>query len=639
MYPVGRRPQLLGVADFDGDLDLDLAVLNTGTFDVSILVNDGNGVFTPVQRIAVNRTASSSASPNWAQIVDVDGDEHLDIVTMNIQSHGVVSVLHNRGDGTFDAAVQHAVAGIGPDEAMSTLAAADLDGDNDVDLVTKVGNLGFHDRIVVLTNDGTGSFDTAVHIQLQSSPWDITTGDFDNDGHADIAWVTHGFSTQAAGFLRNLGNGTPDFGMPEPEVLLGGFPRHVIAFDIDGDTDLDVIVANIGTHDVAVLENLHVQALSGRPAPARRVSSVRSIRPQTPPATLAEAMTRLVEWGAPLSAADSTGRETATASGVCGDPEAGDCFEPHEGPGCNDEVCCNLVCEKFALCCQLDWDESCADIANDICEPPPACPAEGSCFEPHENSGCADAECCELVCGFDPFCCDGPWDQRCADEALQVCGLPACVLPECSAQATPEPETNDCDDRVNDGCNMIDAAFTSITCNETICGTAWTQFNRNTDWYEIVIDEPGELAWRVRAEFPAEIFIVDGTCDDEYTIVASAFSDPCGLGTARVAVEPGTYYLYVAPGLEAVGMDRGIGCNSEGELINGGPYGPRYIAAVTCGSACVEDLNGDGTVGINDMLILLSVWGTDPGGPPDFDGDGNVGITDFLALLAAWGPC
>ncbi len=26
-------------------------------------------------------------------------------------------------------------------------------------------------------------------------------------------------------------------------------------------------------------------------------------------------------------------------------------------------------------------------------------------------------------------------------------------------------------------------------------------------------------------------------------------------------------------------------------------------------------------------------------GPPDFDGDGNVGITDLLKLLAAWGPC
>ena len=28
-----------------------------------------------------------------------------------------------------------------------------------------------------------------------------------------------------------------------------------------------------------------------------------------------------------------------------------------------------------------------------------------------------------------------------------------------------------------------------------------------------------------------------------------------------------------------------------------------------------------------------------PGGPPDFDGDGNVGILDLLTLLANWGEC
>ena len=55
--------------------------------------------------------------------------------------------------------------------------------------------------------------------------------------------------------------------------------------------------------------------------------------------------------------------------------------------------------------------------------------------------------------------------------------------------------------------------------------------------------------------------------------------------------------------------------------------------------SCPWDLECDGTVGITDFLELLSVWGTDPDGPPDFDGDGTVGITDFLTLLGNWGPC
>ncbi len=53
------------------------------------------------------------------------------------------------------------------------------------------------------------------------------------------------------------------------------------------------------------------------------------------------------------------------------------------------------------------------------------------------------------------------------------------------------------------------------------------------------------------------------------------------------------------------------------------------------------DLDGDGVVGILDLLILLSNWGPCPDPPApcpaDLDGDGNVGILDLLALLANWG--
>ncbi len=35
----------------------------------------------------------------------------------------------------------------------------------------------------------------------------------------------------------------------------------------------------------------------------------------------------------------------------------------------------------------------------------------------------------------------------------------------------------------------------------------------------------------------------------------------------------------------------------------------------------------------------LNRKGSDPGGPPDFDGDGAVGVLDLLTLLVNWGPC
>ena len=52
----------------------------------------------------------------------------------------------------------------------------------------------------------------------------------------------------------------------------------------------------------------------------------------------------------------------------------------------------------------------------------------------------------------------------------------------------------------------------------------------------------------------------------------------------------------------------------------------------------VGDLDGDGTVGILDLLALLSAWGPCEGEcPADLDGDGAVGVLDLLTLLANWG--
>ncbi|MHC4588013.1 MAG: hypothetical protein ACYTAQ_01455, partial [Planctomycetota bacterium] len=56
----------------------------------------------------------------------------------------------------------------------------------------------------------------------------------------------------------------------------------------------------------------------------------------------------------------------------------------------------------------------------------------------------------------------------------------------------------------------------------------------------------------------------------------------------------------------------------------------------------VGDLDGDGSVGVTDFLMLLSLWGPCPQPCPpactgDLDDDCLVGVTDFLILLANWG--
>jgi len=73
---------------------------------------------------------------------------------------------------------------------------------------------------------------------------------------------------------------------------------------------------------------------------------------------------------------------------------------------------------------------------------------------------------------------------------------------------------------------------------------------------------------------------------------------------------------------------------------NGVPMaGPTSACNFSVVAPCPADINRDGTVDVRDFLKLLSLWGTNPGGPPDLNGDGIVNEADFLELLAAWGPC
>lgn len=57
---------------------------------------------------------------------------------------------------------------------------------------------------------------------------------------------------------------------------------------------------------------------------------------------------------------------------------------------------------------------------------------------------------------------------------------------------------------------------------------------------------------------------------------------------------------------------------------------------------CIGDLDGDGGVGVTDLLVLLACWGDVDGElavRSDLDEDDVVGVLDLLGLLGVWGPC
>jgi hypothetical protein len=61
------------------------------------------------------------------------------------------------------------------------------------------------------------------------------------------------------------------------------------------------------------------------------------------------------------------------------------------------------------------------------------------------------------------------------------------------------------------------------------------------------------------------------------------------------------------------------------------------VARYTCG-ACPGDANGDGVVGVQDLIAVIVAWGTsDP--DADVDGSGVVDVQDIVQVVVAWGPC
>ena len=59
---------------------------------------------------------------------------------------------------------------------------------------------------------------------------------------------------------------------------------------------------------------------------------------------------------------------------------------------------------------------------------------------------------------------------------------------------------------------------------------------------------------------------------------------------------------------------------------------------------CVPDISGNGAVGVDDLLAVITTWGVCPPTPCPGDiapigGNGLVNIDDLLAVIVGWGPC
>ncbi|KOO34597.1 mastigoneme-like protein [Chrysochromulina tobinii] len=221
----------IAAADVDGDGDLDVLLGNSGSTrsPCRVLLNVGNGTFPTSIDLpgGIGDTNSIAAA-------DVDGDGDLDLLLGN--SGTPSRVLLNAGDGSFTTSITL------PGGAVDTrsIAAADVDGDGDLDLL--LGNSGSPSR--VLLNEGDGSFPTS--ITLPGGAVDtksIAAADVDGDGDLDV--LLGNADTSPSRVLLTTGDGSFSTSIELPGNIMQTY--SIAAADVDGDGDLDVLLGNSGS--------------------------------------------------------------------------------------------------------------------------------------------------------------------------------------------------------------------------------------------------------------------------------------------------------------------------------------------------------------------------------------------------------
>ncbi|HEX8529608.1 MAG TPA: IPT/TIG domain-containing protein, partial [Cytophagales bacterium] len=177
---VSESPESLWAGDFDNDGDVDLiaAGSNSNYTNTYLLLNDGTGIF------GTGKAIQAGVQTKLARGGDFDGDGDLDLALLcSVYTYGqpTLYVVFNDGRGNFTPGFNDPVSYVNVPQELTT---ADFDGDGDVDIAITTNNSN-KDTFVRL-NNGTGAFAPPIAVPMGAAADGVEAGDLDGDGDLDL---------------------------------------------------------------------------------------------------------------------------------------------------------------------------------------------------------------------------------------------------------------------------------------------------------------------------------------------------------------------------------------------------------------------------------------------------------------------
>ena len=242
-FRTGSAPKMIEAADFNGDGNLDLVTANgrSSNGEATVLLGDGTGKFPTLKEVSINPVLANQAT--FVTVADFNKDGKADLV-VGFSTTGVAVLLLGDGAGNFPTRT-----GLNNGSPPVAGAAADFDGDGNLDLAVANQIIGPVASVSIFKGNGAGAFAAPVKFSVGTTPVSLVTGDFNGDGKTDI--VTANQFSDNVSLL--LGDGAGAFAAAT-HFGAGGFPTSVATADFNGDGHADLAVSNADVGNVLILQ-------------------------------------------------------------------------------------------------------------------------------------------------------------------------------------------------------------------------------------------------------------------------------------------------------------------------------------------------------------------------------------------------